>query len=84
MAHFVLPFCSYVRYEYLRELTVKNTIFWNVILCSLVDVYQHFAGTYCLHHQSRWAAHSTETLINFNHATQHHIQEDNILHVISS
>jgi hypothetical protein len=25
--------------------------FWNVTLCSLVDIYCHFKGTYCFHHQ---------------------------------
>jgi hypothetical protein len=26
-------------------------VFWVVAPCSLVEVYQHFRGPYCLHHQ---------------------------------
>jgi hypothetical protein len=33
----------------LTEYTVKNTIFWDVMPCSLVEVYRHFGRTYCLH-----------------------------------
>jgi hypothetical protein len=29
-------------------LRLKNDIFWNVTLCSLVEVYIHFRGLYCL------------------------------------
>jgi hypothetical protein len=27
------------------------TVFWDVVLCSLVVVYGHFTGAYCFHHQ---------------------------------
>jgi hypothetical protein len=28
--------------------TMKNTVFWDVMPCSLVEVYQHIKGMYCL------------------------------------
>jgi hypothetical protein len=30
---------------------VKKTVFWDVELCSLVEVYRRFRGACCLHHQ---------------------------------
>jgi hypothetical protein len=29
--------------------TMKNTTFWEMTLCSLVDVYRRFKEMYCLH-----------------------------------
>jgi hypothetical protein len=29
---------------------MKITAFWNIALCSLVEVDLHFIGVYCLHH----------------------------------
>jgi hypothetical protein len=36
-----------VRSEALPEVRMKNTVFWDVTQCSLVDMYQWFAGTCC-------------------------------------
>jgi hypothetical protein len=30
---------------------LKITAFWDIAPCSLIEVYQHFRGAYCLHHQ---------------------------------
>jgi hypothetical protein len=57
----------FVRFEVLSAVTMKRTIFWDVTLCSPVDVHQRFGGTYCLHLQgqkvstarSRWWAEGT-------------------------
>jgi hypothetical protein len=32
---------------------MKNIVFWDVMQCGSVEVYQHFRGTYCLHHWSK-------------------------------
>jgi hypothetical protein len=45
-------------------------VFWVVAPCSLVEVYQHFRGPCCLHHQAlitlmMEAARTSETLVNF-------------------
>jgi hypothetical protein len=41
-----------VGFEVFTAVTVKSTVFWDVILCSLVEV-QHFGGTYYLQIQGR-------------------------------
>jgi hypothetical protein len=33
--------------------SVEIAFFWDMTPCSLVDIYQHFGRTYCLHLQSR-------------------------------
>jgi hypothetical protein len=40
-----------VRFEVLTAMSMDVAAFWNVALCSLVDVQKHFRGAYCLHHQ---------------------------------
>jgi hypothetical protein len=39
-----------MQFQVLTVASMKITIFWDVALCSLVEVYQHFRGSYCLHH----------------------------------
>jgi hypothetical protein len=45
-------FCI-VKFEILAAVITKSTVFWNVMPCSLVDVYRRFEGTYCLQIQGR-------------------------------
>jgi hypothetical protein len=62
------------------------TVFWNVALCSLVEVYQCFRGSCCLNHQGddeklfvtmmMEAACTTERFVNFYQTTQFNISED--------
>jgi hypothetical protein len=33
----------------------KRTVYWNVTLCSLVDVTRRFGGTYSLHHVAEFS-----------------------------
>jgi hypothetical protein len=35
----------YVGFEILTAVSVKSMVLWAVVLCSLVEVYCHFAGT---------------------------------------
>jgi hypothetical protein len=41
-----------LRFQVLTAASMKMAVFWVVTLCSLVEVYRHFRGAYCLHHQS--------------------------------
>jgi len=34
--------------------TVEDCCLWDAALCSLVDMYQHFRGTWCLCLYERW------------------------------
>jgi hypothetical protein len=44
--------CSMLaRFEVLLAVSMKMAVFWVVVPCSLVEVYQYFRGAYCLHHQ---------------------------------
>jgi hypothetical protein len=56
-------------------------VVWVVAPCSLVEVYQRFRGTCCLHHQSdeMEAARTSETLVNFYHTTRRYNPEDSHL-----
>jgi hypothetical protein len=38
-----------VRFQALSAGNVKVTVFWDVVPCSLVEVYQCLRGAYCLH-----------------------------------
>jgi hypothetical protein len=35
-------------FEIVMAVTVKITVFWDVMLCCLIDLHQHFRGTCCL------------------------------------
>jgi hypothetical protein len=62
--------------------SVKMAVFWVEALCSLVEVYQRFRGSYCLHHQGALmmeAARTSETLVNLCQTTRRYNPEDSHL-----
>ncbi|KDR07272.1 hypothetical protein L798_03263 [Zootermopsis nevadensis] len=62
-----------VALEGLKAVSVKTAVFWVAAPCSLIEVYQHFRGPFCLHHQddesSHEAARTSETSVNFYQTT---------------
>jgi hypothetical protein len=40
-----------VRFQVLKAANMKITVFWDVSVCCLVDVYRRLGGVHCLHHQ---------------------------------
>jgi hypothetical protein len=56
-------------------------VFCVVAPCSLVEVYQRFRGSCCLHHQGN---DSSETLVNFYQTTRRYNPEDSHLSTINS
>jgi hypothetical protein len=51
------------------RMTMKMAVFWVVAPCSLVEVYQHFRGPCCLHHQGN---DSDDDSLHFKTSTQLH------------
>jgi hypothetical protein len=50
-----LKLIEMVRFQVLTAASMKMTVFWVVAPCNLIDVYRHFRGACCLHHQgSPW------------------------------
>jgi hypothetical protein len=50
----ISPLCVHfiqVGFEVLMAVSTKMAVFWVVVPCSLVEVYQRFIGPCCLHHQ---------------------------------
>jgi hypothetical protein len=56
---------------------MKMAVFWDVALCSLVEVYQCFWGACCLHQ----AAQTPETSTIFHQTTQYNNPEDSRLQI---
>jgi hypothetical protein len=45
--------------EVLTAVRMKRAVLWVVVPCSLVEVYQRFEGSCCLHHQGNHRPHYT-------------------------
>jgi hypothetical protein len=74
----------YNRSEVLTAVSAKMVVFWVVVPCSLVEVYQHFRGPCCPHHQGdvmMEAARTSETLVNVYQTTRRYNSEDSHLHI---
>jgi hypothetical protein len=62
---------------------LKMAVFWVVAPCSMVEVYRHFRGPFCLHHQGDGvmeAARTSETLVNFYQTTRRCNPKDSRFH----
>jgi hypothetical protein len=73
-----------VGFEVLTAVSTKMAVFWGVAPCSLIEVYQHFRGTCCLHHQIALkieAASTSEMLVNFYQTTWRYTPEDSHLRI---
>jgi hypothetical protein len=56
----------------------KISVFWVVAPCNLVEVYQRFGGSCCLHHPGD-ESRTSETLVNFYQTTRRYNPEDSHL-----
>jgi hypothetical protein len=58
---------------------MKIITFWDIALCSIVEVYQQFRGVYRLHHLHHHH-HQDESSVYFNETTQRYIPKGSNLH----
>lgn len=61
---------------------MKIAVFWDVAMCNVLEVYNRFRCTYCLHHQGALMLESVstyETLVMLNETTRRTITEDSRL-----
>jgi hypothetical protein len=65
--------------------SLKMTTFWDIALCSLVEVEQRFRGSYCRHHAlialMMEAVRTSETSVNFYETTRRRNPEDHSRHL---
>jgi hypothetical protein len=72
----------YMPCEFLTVVSMKMILFWNVALCSLIEIDQHFRGIYCLIDLMMEAASISGTSVNFYEAIWRNIPEDSHLHAV--
>jgi hypothetical protein len=70
-----------VGFEVLTVVSMNMAVFWVVVPCSLVEVYQRFRGPVLITLMMK-AARTSETLVNFYQTTQCYNPEDSHLHVL--
>jgi hypothetical protein len=60
-------------------------VFWDVALCSLVEIDRHFRGAYCLqgYLPDDGGSNISETLVSFYETTWHKIPED-VIFILSA
>jgi hypothetical protein len=74
-----------MRFEVFTVVTVRITGFWNVMLCNLLEICQHFRGVHCFHLQTalkKDAAGTCTRLVNFYHTTLCQIPEGKIILIL--
>jgi hypothetical protein len=64
-----------VRFQVLTEASMKFRVFWDVALCSHIEVYRRFRGTALIMD----AVSTSETSVNFNVTIRCYIPEDSKL-----
>jgi len=42
--------CCHSRFEFPTVVLLQAQVFWDVMSCCLVNIFQHFRGWYCLHY----------------------------------
>jgi hypothetical protein len=81
----ILKLCTFVGFQVLMTASMKMAVFWVVTPCSLVEIYQFFRNTCCLHHQGALmmeAASNSGTLVNFYQTTWCYNPVDSHLHCV--
>jgi hypothetical protein len=71
--------CETVRFHIVMAAGMNMTVFWDVALCCVVDVYWCFGDAYCLHHQCDLmmeAACTFEVSVSFYQTAQCHVPDD--------
>jgi glycerol-3-phosphate O-acyltransferase len=65
----------------MEKTVLEITAFWDIALCSLVEVARRLSGAYSFHHRSMMdAVRISETSVYFNETTPEHIPEGCNLH----
>jgi hypothetical protein len=72
-----------VRFQVLTAVSMKTTVFWDVALCSLVEVYRRFGGPCCLIALLMETGSASEMSVNFYHSTWCNMPKDSHLQGIS-
>jgi hypothetical protein len=71
-----------VGFQVLAAASMKMTIFWNIMPCSLIEIYRRFKDACLLIALMMEAASTSETLVNFYQTTRRNIPEDSHLHFV--
>jgi hypothetical protein len=68
---------NWAGFEVLTAVNTKMAVFWVVVPCSLVEVYQRLRGPCCLHHQDMMmeVPRTSKTLVNFYQNTRRYNQK---------
>jgi hypothetical protein len=64
-----------VGFEGLTAVSMKMAVFWVVMLCSLVEVYQCVRGSCCLHHQGNESENFYQTTWHYNLEDSHLLEK---------
>jgi hypothetical protein len=74
-------FMAWVKFQVLTASNKKMTVFWNVLLCSLVKTGRRFRCPYCFIVLMIGAVGTSEKWVYFNDTTRRYIPEGSDLHI---